>query len=315
MSLKLLVTGGLGYVGGRLAECLAPHPGLTLRLSTRRTGNAVPPWARGMDLAPVDVEDDRALMHALDGVHTVVHLAALNAQECTADPDHAERINVGGAQQLVEIAARQGVRRIVYLSTAHVYASPLQGVITEDSPTVNPAPYAATHRRAEEAVLAGPVPATVVRLSNGFGPPRDANANCWMLLINDLCRQAVTDRRLVLRSSGRDRRDFISLSNAAEAISHLLGLPEAAWSGQVFNVGSGRGRSVLEMTEQIAERTQALFGFRPEIKTGIENNDGGTLPDITYSIERIAATGFVPDEDAESEIDATLSFCKKHFGA
>jgi UDP-glucose 4-epimerase len=312
MSFKLLVTGGLGYVGGRLAECLTSHPGLTLRLSTRRTGNAVPLWARGMDLAPVDVEDDRALMHALDGVHTVVHLAALNAQECTADPDHAERINVGGTQQLVEIAARQGARRIIYLSTAHVYAAPLQGVITEDSPTVNQHPYAATHRRAEEAVLAGPVPATVVRLSNGFGPPRDPGANCWMLLINDLCRQAVTERRLVLRSSGRDRRDFISLSNAAGAISHLLGLPAAVWNRQIFNVGSGKGLSVLEMTKLIAKRSEILFDFSPEIEIGEGGSDG---PDITYSSQRIAATGFVPNEDAEAEIDATLSFCKKHFGA
>lgn len=312
MTLKLLVTGGLGYVGGRLTEHLAAHSKLSLRLASRRTVDTAPAWARGLDLAPADVGDAQALMRVLDGVHTVVHLAALNAQECAADPDRAERINVDGTRQLVETAARQGVRRIVYLSTAHVYAAPLHGLITEDSPTFNPHPYAITHRRAEEAVLAGPVPATVIRLSNGFGPPRDPGANCWMLLVNDLCRQAVTEHRLVLRGSGRDRRDFISLSNAAAAFAHLLELQEAAWNGQIFNVGSGKGCSVLEMTRLIAERSEALFGFRPEIETGEGGSNGSN---ITYSNRRIAATGFVPVDDTASEIDATLRFCKEHFGA
>lgn len=308
----VLVTGGLGYVGGRLAKHLALRPDLTLRVTSRRSGDTVPAWARSLDIAPADVEDAQALTRALGGVHTLVHLAALNAQECAADPDRAARINVDGTQRLVEIATRQGVLRIVYLSTAHVYAAPLQGLITEDSPTVNPHPYADTHRRAEEAVLAGPVPATVIRLSNGFGPPRDPGANCWMLLVNDLCRQAVTEHRLVLRGSGRDRRDFISLSNTVAAFAHLLELPEAVWNRQIFNVGSGKGCSVLEMTGLIAERCEALFGFRPEIETGEGGSNG---PDITYSSRRIAETGFVLDDDAAAEIDATLHFCKKHFGA
>jgi len=312
MTRMILVTGGLGYVGGRLAEHLAVRPDLTLRLTSRRSADTVPAWAHGLDIAPADVEDAQALMRALDGVHTVVHLAALNAQECAADPGRAERINVDGTQRLVEIAARQGVRRIVYLSTAHVYAAPLQGLITEDSPTVNPHSYAATHRRAEEAVLAGPVPATVIRLSNGFGPPRDPSANCWMLLVNDLCRQAVTEHRLVLRGSGRDRRNFISLSNAVAAFTHLLELPDAAWNGQIFNVGRGKSCSVLEMTGLIAERSDALFGFCPEIETGEGGSDG---PDITFSSRRIAETGFVPVDDTAAEIDATLRFCKEHFGA
>ncbi len=311
MTQKLLITGGLGYVGGRLIKQLTSRPNLSLRITTRRANDTIPAWTHTLDLAQTDLENLKTLSKALDGVHTVVHLAALNAHECSADEALAERINVGGTRRLVDLAAKRNVQRIVYLSTAHVYASPLQGLITEETPTTNLHPYAATHRRAEDLVLEGAVPATVIRLSNAFGPPCHAGVNCWMLLVNDLCRQAVTQRKLMLRGNGLDQRDFVSLSNVTNGFKHLLNLPQNLWNGEIFNFGSGKSCSVIEMAELIAERCQELFGFRTRIKLGAGEDN---YPSLSFSNQRFASTGFSFVDDSVAEIDATLHFCKVHFG-
>ena len=101
-------------------------------------------------------------------------------------------------KRLVEAASRAGVKKFIYLSTAHVYASPLVGTITEQTLPNNSHPYASSHLAGESAVLnadeRGVIQGVVMRLSNAYGAPMHKGVNCWMLVVNDLCRQAVQTR-------------------------------------------------------------------------------------------------------------------------
>src|SRR5207245_1641136 len=105
--------------------------------------------------------------------------------------------------KLTDAAKRAGVRRVVYVSTAHVYGAPLAGVITEASCAVSLHPYATSHRAAEDVVRAAherkTIEGVVIRLSNAYGAPVSEDANCWTLLVNDLCRQAARTKTMVLR--------------------------------------------------------------------------------------------------------------------
>jgi UDP-glucose 4-epimerase len=111
------------------------------------------------------------------------------------------------------------------MSTTHVYG-PQVGRLEETTLPAPRHPYATSHRAAEDAVLAasGNFTAMVLRLSNGFGAPTHAQANCWTLLVNDLCRQAVTDCTLRLRSAGLQHRDFIPLADVTRIVDHMLHL-------------------------------------------------------------------------------------------
>jgi len=102
---KTLITGGLGYVGGRIATHLAEAaPQLPLRLMTTRDGAGIPQWARSMDVVQADLLDQRSLDSALDGVGTVLHLAALNEIDSQADPDLALEVNGKGTYRFLIIS-------------------------------------------------------------------------------------------------------------------------------------------------------------------------------------------------------------------
>ena len=93
-SRKLLITGGLGYVGGRVANHLARFmPRSSIRLSTRRSKKEVPEWAEDIDIAQTNFIDTNGLSTALRGVDTVIHLAAANYIDCGNDPDLALEVN------------------------------------------------------------------------------------------------------------------------------------------------------------------------------------------------------------------------------
>src|SRR3546814_17036700 len=93
----------------------------------------------------------------------------MNAQNCAANPVEALEFNGVATARLVQAAARVGIRRFIYLSTAHVYCAPLTGTITEDTCPRNLHPYATSHLAGENAVLsavqAGEISGMVLRLS------------------------------------------------------------------------------------------------------------------------------------------------------
>lgn len=312
MSETVLVTGGLGYLGGRILGHLEASGAYTLRASTRRPPQDRPAWAGGMQVVRADLLDDGALAAICDGVDAVLHLAAMNARDCAADPERAHTVNVLGTGKLLAAAEKAGVRRFVYVSTAHVYGAPLRGEISEETVPGPVHPYAITHRAAEELVLASGIAGLVLRLSNAMGAPADPAADCWMLLSNELCRQAVTEGELVLRGTGRERRDFIPLSDVARAVDHFLGLPTEAWGDGVFNVGSGRSRSSYEMAGLIAERCVNVLGFAPPIRRATPpGQDAGG--DLHYRNDKLLATGFRLGGDEGAEIEATLGLCRAAF--
>jgi UDP-glucose 4-epimerase len=205
----------------------------------------------------------------------------------------------------------------VYLSTAHVYGAPLRGTISESTTPVATHPYATSNRAGEEAVRraheAREINGIVVRLSNAFGAPADIEANCWMLLANDLCRQAVQSGRMVLRSSGLQRRDFIAMTEACDALAHLMELPADRLGDGLFNVGGGWSPTVLEMAELLADRVEQATGVRPELQRPPAAS--GDRPDeLCFVRQKLLDTGFVPGGRAvvDRELDALIEFCVRH---
>ena len=258
------------------------------------------------------------LVRICTGVDAVAHLAGMNAQDCAADPVAALELNAVATARLLEAAVRQGVKRFIYLSTAHVYSSPLIGMITEETCPVSLHPYATSHRAGEDLVRAAhqrrEINGIVIRLSNAYGAPAHKDANCWMLLVNDLCRQGVTAQRMVLHSSGIQRRDFITLTDACGAIRHLLELPADKLGDGLFNVGGGWAPTILEMTQRVAERIYSITGNRPEILRK-EDKNADSPEVLNYGIKKLTGTGFAlgGSSNVKREIDALIKFCINQF--
>ena len=314
---KVLVTGGLGYVGGRIAEYLSRDNDLHLSIGTRRDEIVVRDWIENGDVVQMDLASKNSLEDACAGVRHVIHLAGLNEIDSAKDPEKALAINGHGTLRLLRASEKAGVERFIYFSTAHVYGAPLEGRITEQTLPRPVHPYAITHRVAEDFVLAAhdnkSLTGIVLRLSNAFGAPNSLFTNRWTLIVNDLCRQAVMNGRLVLRSSGMQKRDFITLEDVGKAVVHFLQLqrPEC-WDG-LFNLGGEYSVRIFDVAELVAARCMAVLGFLPFIQRP-EPQGGVVREDFEYIIDKTKATGFALTGGINREIDSTLRFCEKTFG-
>lgn len=314
--MRILITGGFGFVGGRLAVHLA-QAGHQIVLGSRNSITP-PAWLPQAEVVQIEWDDGRALEHSCNGADAVIQAAGMNAQECASDPIAALAFNGVATARLVAAASRAGVQRFIYLSTAHVYASPLVGTITEDTCPRNLHPYSSSHHAGESAVLSasqrGQIEGIVLRLSNAFGAPVHEDVNCWTLLVNDLCRQAVTKRSFTLRSAGVQRRDFVTLQDVSRAVSHVLDLSKEHMGDGIFNIGGAWTPRVIDMAELIRARCSAVLGFVPDfIRT--EPDEGEAALDLDFQINRLLASGFGLSGNAATEIDATLLFCHEAFGS
>ena len=106
----------------------------------------------------------------------------------------------------------------------------------------------------------------VFRLTNGVGSPVTSDANCWMLVVNDLCKQAVITGKMVLKTSGDQHRDFIPISTVCEIVSNLIVMGGEKIGNGLYNIGSGKSTSVLKMAEKIIKRYNSNHIFNERIK-------------------------------------------------
>ena len=313
MSRQVLITGGFGYLGGRIAVEIAREASHSVRLGSRK--NQPPPaWLPEACTVSMNVLEPQTLTAAMRDIHAVVHLAAMNENECVANHGRAVSINTLGALNVLQAAIDAGVERLIYFSTAHVYGAPLAGHITEDTLPRPIHPYAISHRAAEDFVLAAHdqkrIAGIVVRLSNGFGAPTHPAVDRWTLLVNDLCRQAVRTGKMVLRSNGLQQRDFVTLEDIGRGVGHLLGLARELCEDGLFNLGGGASMSIWEMTQRIASRCQATLGFTPELIRAGSTSDPPP-PSLRYDCQKLQKTGFRLNSVLERELDDTLILCAR----
>jgi len=312
---RILISGGLGFIGGRLAEYFL-KVGHQVVLGSRNVTNP-PDWLPQAEVEQIKWNYDFDLENSCEGVDVIIHAAGMNAQDCATDPVAALDFNGVVTARLVESASRAGVKKFIYLSTAHVYASPLVGVVTEESYPRNLHPYATSHIAGENTVLSASkreiIQGIVIRLSNAFGAPMHKKVNCWMLLVNDLCRQAVQTGRLVLQTRGLQQRDFIAMNEVCRVAESLAAGDCSSMQLPIFNVGAGISKSVLEMAQLIQQRCTQVLGFNPDLeyKEGVVEEPSLML---TYRTDHLTSLGISTKSlDNIAEIDRLLQFCQRAF--
>ena len=312
---NILITGGLGYLGGRIADYLQRcEPGTTITLGTRQPKERIPTWAKPYRLVPLDLLKPDSLPTALVEIDTLIHLAAVNENESFEAPEKAWQVNTLGTQLLLEQAAKKGVERVIYFSTFHVYG-PISGeTITEETVTRPVHPYAYTHRAAEDIVTYFAhyknMNTLILRLSNGVGYPMDEKINRWSLIFNDLCRQAVSTQSLVLKSSGEQHRDFITLSDVGRAVHHFLTNIPGKWGDGLYNLGGERSMSILDAAKKVAEVFERKTGGEIQTLKTESKIGSAQLSPVHFSIKKLKQTGFRLEGNIDREIEQTLTLCE-----
>ena len=245
--MKVLVTGGSGFVGSAVLRRLASD-GEEAVASVRRPADAPIAGVRyvpGADLAGAAGWD-----HAVRGADAVIHAAArVHVMDDRAADPLAEfrRLNVDGTLRLARAAVAAGVRRFVLLSSIKVNGETSEpGKPFRADQLPRPAdPYGVSKREAEEALFAlgreSGMEVTAVRPPLVYGPGVKANFRSMMRLLS---------RRIPLPLGAvRARRSLVAVDNLADLLVHCLRRPEAA--GQVLLVSDGEDLSVNDMLRRL----------------------------------------------------------------
>ncbi|MBY6410963.1 UDP-glucose 4-epimerase GalE [Rhodococcus sp. BP-252] len=259
--MKLLVTGGAGYVGSVCAAVLIERGHEVVVVDNLITGNrdAVPPQATFVEADIKDVAASVLTGAEFDGV---LHFAAQSlVGESVVAPDKYWTGNVVTTLALLDAMRESGTPRLVFSSTAATYGEPEQTPITEAMPTAPTNPYGATKLAIDHAITsyahAYGLAATSLRYFNvagayaGFGENRVVETHLIPLVL-----QTALGQRAKISVFGTDWptpdgtavRDYIHVADLAEA--HILALESsAAGSHRIYNLGSGTGFSVKEVIE------------------------------------------------------------------
>ncbi|MBT4888010.1 MAG: SDR family oxidoreductase, partial [Rhodospirillales bacterium] len=246
-------------------------------------------------------------------VDTIVHLAGMNAPEAETDPERAMMERSLLTLRLVNASIAAGIKRFIYISSAKVYGLNLTGMVDEDTPVRPINHYAITHHTAESYILAAHnkkvFDGIVLRLSNGLGVPVTPDVDCWGIIANDFCKQAVETRCIEMTGTGEAKRNFIPMSGVVDTLCFALDVPRDVIKDGLFNLGGASAMKIIELAKLISNRCERLFGFKPEILHAA-HTPGEVYPELNYTSKKLVDSGFAPQSDITQEIDDILRLCK-----
>ncbi len=253
--MKIVVTGGAGFIGSNLCRMLSAHPEVErvvvvddLSTGFRENLDGVP-----VELVETSILDEEAMDQALDGARSVIHLGARGSvPRSVADPLASHTANATGTAHVLEAARRAGGIHVVVASSSSVYGANTQLPKVETMATRPVSPYAATKLATESYTLAWQhtygMPTLAFRFFNVFGP-RQAAGHAYAAVVPAFVSAAMEGRPLPVHGDGKQSRDFtyvdtvcgILTDAAVRQVSH----PEPV------NLAFGTRTSLLEVIEAL----------------------------------------------------------------
>ena len=284
--MKVLVTGGAGYIGSVLVPTLLQaghHVTVVDNLLYGQTSLLDVCFDPHLEVVRGDARDRELMKRLIDGQDVLIPLAALvGAPLCARDPDAACKINVGAIELLLQL--RDPAQRVIYPNTNSGYGlGQGESFCTEDTPLNPISVYGRTKCQAEQAVLSAGN-AITFRLATVFGVSPRMRLD---LLVNDFTYRAATDGFVVLFEA-HFKRNYVHVRDVARAFMHAIDNFETMRE-EPYNVGlSDANLSKQELCERIQRFVpnfyfvEAALGEDPDKRNYVVSN------------ARIEATGFQP---------------------
>jgi UDP-glucose 4-epimerase len=247
--MKVLVTGGAGFIGSNLVRHLVSarqHEIAVLdNLSVGLTEHALPPEARFLR---GDFTDRETMAQALRGIDVVVHLAALSGViDSVEDPQPSFEVNAAGSFRMLDLARRLGVRKVICASTGGALLGDVAPPISESHAPSPLSPYGASKLAMEGycSAFAGSygLACATVRFSNVYGPFSGHKKSVVAAFI----KQALHGKPLMVYGDGTQERDYLFVGDLVRGV-------EAVIAGDIvgtYQLGSGQPTSLLALIEAL----------------------------------------------------------------
>lgn len=320
--MRILVTGGAGYIGSITTRALldASHEVIVLDSLERGHRRAVDPRAT---LVVASIGHHEVLDSVLPGIDAVIHCAGyIDVAESRTDPDLYYRKNLAEPSMMLDRMTTNGVRHLVFSSTAAVYGQPERMPITEDTETRPINTYGASKLAFERMIVlaekAGLINAVRLRYFNVAGAWPNGSlgeAHVTETHIVPLLLRAAAKPGATFTINGNDYptadgtcvRDYLHVVDLAEAHLRAVEYLAAGGDGVVCNLGSGGGYSNLEVAEMCA----AVTGVEIPIVYG-ERRQGDPAMLIASNTQARNVLGWAPRRDLRAMVDDAWRWHTRH---
>lgn len=290
--MKVLVTGGAGFIGSHIADKFDD-----VRVLDNLSSGSLKNLSKRVDFIKGDITDYNIVNKAMKDIDYVFHLAAfVSVNESMIFPEKTYEVNVKGTENVLKAAKENNVKKVIYTSTAAVYGDNPNLPLNENS-KLNPlSPYGKTKIEAEKLCLEHN--AVCLRPFNVFGPRQNPDSP-YSGVISIFVKNALQNKDIVIYGDGSQTRDFIFVEDAVKA--NLLAMKNG---NGVYNVGTGTKVSINELAKKIIE----LTGSKSKIIHSEERK--GDIKHSLSDISKIKEIGFDVDSDFEEGLRKTIEWFK-----
>jgi len=309
---KICVTGAAGFIGGHLAEELLRQghevAGLDDFSSGKRENATLLARHPSFTLVEGSIADPDAALRAVAGATWVFHLAAIPSVPLSvAEPERTNAVNVGGTVNLLEIARKAGVQRVVLACSCAAYGDGPEQPKHEGLVPRPMSPYAAQkiacELYAQTYTRAYGLPCVALRFFNVYGPRQDPESE-YAAAIPRFTTRLLQGQRPIVFGDGLQTRDFVHISDVVRA--NLLAATSDKAPGEVVNVASGVSSSLLDL---IATLKQVIGSSAAGLEVDHQAPRAGDLRESSADISKARAVlGYEPRVQLKEGLAGVVEF-------
>ncbi len=312
-AVRVLVTGGAGFIGSHLSEaliCLGAHVVVLDDLSGGDRGNLAPfagLAGHRLEFVEGSILDETTVTRCVAGCRFVFHQAALGSvPRSVQEPRLYHSVNVGGTLNVLEAARQAGIQRVVFAASSSAYGDTPTLPKVESMPPQPRSPYAAYKLAGEHLMRAWAysygLDTVALRYFNVFGPRQNANS-AYAAVIAAFAKALRAGRPPVIYGDGEQSRDFTFVDNAVHANLLAARAKGPLW-GQVVNVACGQRVTVNELARLMGQ----TMG-QPHLKAVYQTERPG---DVKHSLADLSLAesvlGYRPIVDFAAGLEVTVKW-------
>jgi len=251
---KVLVTGGAGFIGSNLVRALLDSGDEVRVLDNFATGNRTNLEGLDVEVVEGELRSYERVHNAVRGAEVVFHLGALGSvPRSVQDPLTSSAVNIEGTLNVLLAARDEGVRRVVFSSSSSVYGPRRELPVREDAAPDPLSPYGVAKLAAERYCVAfarvyESFETVVLRYFNVFGPRQSPHSQ-YAAVVPLFLTAIAADEPVVIYGDGEQSRDFTYVANVVDATIRAAHARDV--SGRIFNVAASSPASVNELADTI----------------------------------------------------------------
>ncbi|CAG0971188.1 dTDP-glucose 4,6-dehydratase [Methanosarcinales archaeon] len=303
--LKLLVTGGLGFIGSNfIRHMLVKYPGYEIINLDKQTYAGNPDNLKDIETNYTfirgDICDSKVVNKLMEKVDHVVHFAAeSHVDRSIEDASVFVKTNVLGTFTLLDAALRHNIRKFIHISTDEVYGSITRGSFVETDILTPSSPYssskAGSDLLAQSYFITHKLPVIITRCTNNFGPYQYPEKLIPLFITN-----LIENRKVPVYGTGKNVRDWIYVLDHCKAVDFIL---HKGSTGEIYNIGGGAEKTNIEITKRILEMLK-MDGSMIEY---VKDRPGH---DLRYSLDcsKLTLLGWKPEHDFDEALVHTVKW-------